>query len=193
MYNAELETIHVVPQGLENLAFSFAKPKDWQRISLPAEAPNFDDPKYFLPVAVCTAMYGIAVFSVGVRMRYNEGSVREWLEALCAEDKIEIEDLREISVGEMRGFMFDARQMAGASTMMMRNLYVEDAGRLYAICAMAAEPVFQSMQFILAEMTESFRLAEATGPTVKLKRDPSQPPSGIIMTGWDGVDDEANA
>lgn len=182
MYNAELETIAVTPQGREELAFSYSKPLDWQSIAIPHEEPNFDDPKYFLPVAVATAMYGIGVFSVGVRPAFEDGTVREWLEWICGEDNIMIEDLREVSVGQMRGYIFDARQATGVATMVMRNLYVEDGGRLYAVCAMAAEQIFDSMQFILAEMTESFRLAEAHGPTVKLAPAPAEAEAAIPQT-----------
>ncbi|HEU0120743.1 MAG TPA: hypothetical protein VFQ91_09475 [Bryobacteraceae bacterium] len=168
MYNAALEIIAVTPQGREELAFSYAKPSDWQSVEIPHEEPNFEDPKYFLPVAVATALYGIGVFSVGVRPAFDDGTVREWLEWLCGEDQIQIEDLREVSVGPMRGYIFDARQKVGVGTMVMRNLYVEDGGRLFAVCAMAAEQIFASMQYILAEMTESFRLAHAEGPTAAL-------------------------
>jgi len=168
MYNAELETIQVVPPGREEYAFSYAKPVDWQPIPIPYEAPDFDDPKYFLPVAVSSAMYGVAVFSVGVRPRHAEGTVKEWLETLCREDNVELTDLREVSVGPMRGYMFDARQKAGITAVIMRNLYVEDGGRLFAVCTMAAEPFFHSVEYILAEMSESFRLADPHGPTAPL-------------------------
>ncbi|MBI2689482.1 MAG: hypothetical protein HYX27_24510 [Acidobacteria bacterium] len=163
-----METISVVPAGREYLAFSYEKPADWRAVDLPAEEPNYDDPKYFEPIAAAASEYGVAVFSVGARMRYPDGTLREWLEFLCREDNIEIEEITEFCAGAMRGFRFDARQSDGTTTMIMRNLYVEDGGVLYAVCAMAAEQIYSAMADVLAAMTESFRIAKPDGPTVDL-------------------------
>jgi hypothetical protein len=50
----------------------------------------------------------------------------------------------------------------------MRNVYVEDGGRLFAICTMAIEPLYPSIAPVLASIAESFRVDAVSGPTVPL-------------------------
>ncbi len=164
MYNAVLENIHVAPEGQE--AFTFSKPLDWTLVPVTKETPRFDDPNYFQPLAVATAMYGVAAFNVGVRPFPAGMSLRHWVEDSCAAARLRAEDLREVSVGDHRGVMFDARHSIGAARVSLRNLYIEHGGNLYAVCTLASEPIFRSMEFILAEMTESFRPASPAAPAV---------------------------
>jgi hypothetical protein len=166
--NIDMERITVVPQGREQLAFSFEMPAGWVPVAIPAEAPDFTDPKFFQPVGVAAAQYGLAVFSVGVRPAYEDGSVREWLAWLCDADGITIENLREAELGEAVGFAFDGLQSDGQTTMQMRNVYVEDGGRLYAVCAMAAAQIFPALEPELAAMAASFRMVTTSGATVPL-------------------------
>lgn len=163
-----MQRITVVPQGREQLAFSFELPAGWLTVEIPAEEPDFTDPKFFQPVGVAASPYGMAVFSVGVRPAYEDGSVREWLGWLCAADGIGIENLREAELGDAVGFAFDGVQSDGQTTMQMRNVYVEDGGRLYAVCAMAAAPIFPALEPELAAMAASFRMVTTSGATVPL-------------------------
>lgn len=152
MYTAVFETIHVAPETQET--FSFSKPIDWQLVAPPAEEPNFDEPTYFLPLSVATALYSVAIFSVGARPAPSDISLREWIEITT-----EAEALRPVAVGTLRGYTFDARHAIGAARVITRTIYIENDGTLYAISAMAAEQAFESMKFLLTEMTESFRFA----------------------------------
>jgi len=163
-----MERITGVPQGREQLAFSFELPPGWLTVEIPAEEPDFTDPKFFQPVGVAASQYGMAVFSVGVRPAYEDGSVREWLAWLCDADGIRVENLREVELGGAVGFAFDGVQSDGATTMCMRNIYVEDGGRLYAVCAMAAAPVFPALEPELATMASSFRIVTTSGATAPL-------------------------
>ena len=68
----------------------------------------------------------------------------------------------------MRGILFDGRQPGDTADFLMRNLYIEDGGVLYAIAAMALEPYFEAIEPWLTAMTTSFRPGQITGPTVAL-------------------------
>jgi len=160
--------INTIPHGIEHLAFSYSVPSDWTIGELPAEEPNFEDPKYFLPIAAAVSADGSGAFTVGARPGYEDGTLSDWLRYLCSEDNIEIDSLREFTCGEMRGLRFDARQSDGETTMCMCNLYVEDGGRLFAICAMAIEPLYPAVAPILSAVSESFRPESINGPTVPL-------------------------
>ena len=157
--------ITVIPEGREFLAFSYAKPEGWVTGDIPAEEPNFEDPKYFVPLAAAVSPDGAGAFTVGARMAYSDGTLQDWLSFLCSEDNIEILTSREFSADGMRGIRFDAVQRADGAVLLMRNLYIEDGGRLYAICAMANQANFEPVSEALAEITESFRPVEVKGPT----------------------------
>jgi hypothetical protein len=163
-----MATIQVTPHGIEHLAFSYALPSDWNIGEVPAEEPNFDDPKYFLPLAAAVSPDGSGAFTAGARPGYADGALSDWLTYLCSQDNIEIEAIRPFSHGEMRGLRFDARQSDGETTMCMCNVYVEDGGRLFAICTMAIEPLFPPIAPILSAIAESFRIDAVNGPTVPL-------------------------
>lgn len=167
--------VTIIPEGREFLAFSYTKPADWLAADIPAEEPNFEDPKYFAPLAAAVSPCGSGAFTVGARMRYSDGTLRDWLDFLCAQDNIQIGEIHEFSAGEMRGLRFEARQVADGAAMRMRNLYVEDGGRIYAVCAMAAEANFLAVATTLAEMAESFRPVEIQGPTVDQDLDTLDP------------------
>jgi len=171
--------VDIVPQGREFLAFSYAQPSDWIAADIPVEEPNFEDPKFFLPVAAAVSPGGSGAFTVGARMSYSDGTLQEWLGFLCREDTIEVSEVRQFSAGAMRGLRFEARQEADGAVMRMSNLYVEDGGRLYAVCAMAAEANFEGIAPTLAAMAESFRPADIQGPTAAPVSDPGQIPATL--------------
>lgn len=159
-------SIHSVsPAGREFLAFSLDIPEGWKIGDVPAEDPNFDDPNYFLPLAAAVSPSGDGAITAGARMAFSDGALLDWLQYLTSEANIEILDIERFTAGEMTGVRFDARQQSGGDALRMRNLYIEDGGRLYAISAMAAEPAFDAIAAELTEVLESFRLAETAGPT----------------------------
>jgi len=159
--------ITVIPEGREFLAFSYAKPEGWVTGDIPAEEPNFEDPKYFVPLAAAVSPDGSGAFTVGARMAYSDGTLQDWLGFLCSEDNIEILESREFVADGMRGIRFDARQRADGAVLLMRNLYVEDGGRLYAICAMADQANYGAVADALEEIAESFRPVEVKGPAAE--------------------------
>src|SRR6188474_3360953 len=99
--------VTIIPEGREFLAFSYTKPADWIVADIPSEEPNFEDPKYFAPLAASVSPCGSGAFTVGARMRYSDGTLRDWLAFLCEADKTEIGEIHEFSAGEMRGLRFE--------------------------------------------------------------------------------------
>jgi hypothetical protein len=199
MHTANLETINVALQDYENLACSYAKPAGWTAAELPEQKHNLEDPDSFLTLAAAVSRDKTGAFTIGARRRYTGGTLREWLEFFCKKDSIEIQNLREFSAAGMRGYLFNGRQTAGDATLLTRNLYIEDGGVLFVVCAMAAEP-FASVTHVLSAMTESFRIVAVKGPTVEL-----EPGAGgqfqsctlgvtfAVQDGWCAADDGASA
>lgn len=158
-------SLHTIsPAGREFLAFSLDIPDDWKIAAVPAEDPNFEDPTYFLPLAAAVSPSGDGAITAGARMAFSDGALLDWLQFLTSSANIDILEIERFTAGKMTGVRFDARQQ----TLRMRNLYIEDGGRLYAISAMAEEQAFDAIAPALTEVLESFRLAEAAGPTVPL-------------------------
>ena len=133
-------------------------PAGWNVADLGTQEFNAEDPYFFMPLAA--AVSGAGAFTVGARPSYPGGTLREWIEHLCGRDSIEISNLREFYGGGLRGYLFDGRQPAEGADMIMRNLY--------AVCAMSMEPYFADIASSLSLMTESFRVPNVSGPTVKL-------------------------
>ena len=158
MYNAGLETIIAMPQGREDLAFTYAKPADWRAI----ETVKITDPEAFQPLAIIVGGYGGAVFSVSVRAGFGIGTLREWLEWLGTQG------VREVSIGGVRGYISETNETAGVTEVVTRSFLFEDGGRLFSIATLAAAPFFDEVRFVLAEMIESFRLLRPQGSLVGL-------------------------
>ena len=180
MYDAELEPVHVIPQGRPALAFSFEKPIAWNLATLPRDFFRKTDANCFEPLALATSPDGAALFTVGVLAMPQGGATVQWLAGLCREGDVEIEGTRQFG----GGYLFNARHTVDGRVTILRKLYIEAHGHLFAICAMAPQPVFASMELILSSMTESFRLDVAPQTSF---------PSSIgitipVPTGWTGVD-----
>jgi len=197
MYTANIEKINAVPQNFEHLACTYDKPSDWTAADLGVQQFDEEDPCFFLPVAAAVSADGAGAFTIGARFRYPDGSLREWLEHLCGRDQVEIVNLRLFTAGGMTGLLFEGRQSDGQNTLRMHNLYVEDGGVLYAICAMANEALYDSVAPVLAAMTESFRPAQIDGPTVALEPTPDEwfASSAIgaaipVPAGWTAADED---
>ena len=135
-------------------------PAGWNVADLGTQEFNAEDPYFFLPLAAAVSGDGAGAFTVGARPSYPDGTFREWLEHLCGRDSIEISNLREFYGDGLRGYLFDGRQPAEGAGMIMRNLY--------AVCAMSMEPCFAVIARSMSLMTESFRVPNASGPTVDL-------------------------
>jgi hypothetical protein len=154
MYDAELENIQITPRGREHLAFSYAKPTTWSSTAFTGRTAVGK----FESLVLSVSPRGSALFSVGVLRIPAGGATRPWLASLCREANTEIEATREFA----GGYLFNARQNVEGRITIHRKLYIESGGYLFAVCAMAPEPIFAQMELILSSMVESFRLTNAS-------------------------------
>lgn len=181
MYDAVLETIQVVPPGRAGLAFSYAKPTTWIVAPLPRDFLRKAGAGHFEPLVLATSPDGAALFTIGVLALPHGGATLQWLTGLCREGNVEIDATRQFA----GGYLFNAHHNVDGRVTIIRKFYVEAHGHLFATTAMAAQPVFATMELVLSAMTESFRLdarPQTSFPSVL----------GItlpIPTGWTGFDD----
>ena len=181
IYDAVLDTIQVVPPGRPGIAFSYGKPATWTVAPLPRDFFRKAGAGHFEPLVLATSHDGAALFTIGVLALPHGGATLQWLTGLCREGNVEIDATRQFA----GGYLFNARHTVDDRVTIIRKFYIETHGHLFAITAMAAQPVFATMELVLSEMTESFRLS--AGPRTSF-------PSilGItlpIPTGWTGFDE----
>lgn len=181
MYAAVLETIRVVPPGRAGIAFFYAKPPDWTVAPLPRDFLRKAGAGHFEPLVLATSPDGAALFTIGVLALPHGGATLQWLTGLCREGNVEIDATRQFA----GGYLFNAHHTVDGRVTVIRKLYVESRGHLFAITAMAAQHVFATMELLLSAMTESFRLD--AGPQTSF-------PSVLGITlpipnGWTGFDD----
>jgi hypothetical protein len=162
------ELAQVVFEGRESLAFAIEKPRDWQRLALPADETDLSTPTAFLPLAIFMAPYGAVVLTVAARPAYEDGAVSQWAEWLCEQNSLAIERR---AVGRLSGapaLLAEATQPSEAGPMRVRLAFLEDGRRLVNLTCMAPEQIWESVEPIFARMLESFRLDRLHGPTAPL-------------------------
>ena len=195
MYDAELKTIECKPRRDRMPAFSFSKPANWHVLAFPYPPASFDDPSFYEPAIIASSPATDAILTIGTRPAPATGSLRESLAAWCCTEGAVVDAIRPYRTGLLAA----ARHTANGVTMAMRIFFLEDGGRLYAICAMAAEPMFDGIQLLLSTMAESFELASPAGPTLPIDAIPDAAfHSTLGLTfpvpyGWAAANDGASA
>lgn len=195
MYDAELNKIECNPRRGRLPAFSFAKPANWHALAFPYPPASFDDPGYYEPAIIASTPATDAMLTIGTRPAPATGSLRESLAAWCRTEGAVVAAIRPYRTG----LLATAHHSSNGVTMAMRIFFLEDGGRLYAICAMAAEPLFDSIQLLLSTMAESFELASPAGSTMPIDAIPDSAfhsTLGLtfpVPSGWAAANDGASA
>ena len=168
MTEPAFELAQVASEGRENLAFAIEKPRDWQRLALPADETDLSSPTAFLPLAIFMAPYGAVVLTVAARPAYQDGAVSQWAEWLCEQNSLAIERRAVGRLSDAPALLAEATQPSEAGPMRVRLAFLEDGGRLVNLTCMAPEQIWASVEPIFARMFESFRLDRLHGPTAPL-------------------------
>jgi hypothetical protein len=165
-----LEPTTVVP-SLGHLAFEIGVPADWQKLPLPEETVDFDEPTAFLPLGVFMATYGAIVFSVAARPAYEDGNVQLWLDFLCREQGFSMGESSTVQIGSLMAVERRGTQATDVGTMRLRIVAAEDGGRFVTITCMAPEALWAAVSDTFSAMLHSFRLLDLRGPTVPIDTD----------------------
>jgi hypothetical protein len=164
------ETIDITPGGREVLAFSILRPAGWERLSPPADVPNFDDPAVLEPLAGFSTPDRVAIALVASRPRYRSGSVEEWAAFLAQGQQIEIDSLEVHTIRDHPAIVVDGVQPTERGLVQVRVAWIEDGGRLFQVMGMAPQEAWQDHGEAIDRVVRSFRLAETKGPTAPLER-----------------------
>lgn len=164
-------TVAVLPEGYDALAFSCEMPADWVRMPFPAEETDFSNPALFAPLFMVSAPYAAVFFTIAARPKYDDGSVQDWAQFLSAENNMNVERVQEARIGRCPCVLSDATIESEAGVMRSRSVFLEDGGRLFTIGALAPDPIWASVEPMLARMIGSFRLSDVHGLTAPPMRE----------------------
>jgi len=172
MSESQFEAVKLPRPGSPDLGISFLKPQDWNLLKIPDEPLKFEEPAYFLALAIAMAPYGTVLFTVAARPAFDDGTVRDWAQYLCGENKIEIVSDEDTTLGGLRGCLVIGAQDSEAGRLKMRVFFFEDGKRLFQTNIIAPEQIWPSVEQQLDFMQRSFRLDQVLGQTT-----PTAPPT----------------
>jgi hypothetical protein len=158
----------VVPNYAE-LEFHFLLPPRWERVELPEDPIEGDNPDYFLPLAAYAPDEKPLFFAVGARPAFEEGSVALWLETLCHHQGFDVNEIEPCTMDDGTYAMIcRASQESDLGSAAMVMALLEDGGNLYAVSAMCPLGMWPAAGATLERMVRSFSLSHRLGPTVPL-------------------------
>jgi hypothetical protein len=173
----DYEHIQLARPGPPDLGISFLKPRDWNLLPIPDEPPRFNEPNFFLPLAIAMAPFGAVLFTVGVRPAFEDGSVRQWVRFLSRENNVEILAGEDTSMAGFDGCLIDGKQASDMGPMRLRLFFFEDGKRLFQVGAVAPEQIWPSVENQLGFMARSFRTDEMLGQSMPVAPPPVEEPS----------------
>ncbi len=160
--------VELTPPGRAFLAIKHAIPEDWKQVPIPPEDADFNNPIFFLPLAVWMAPYGAIVFTVAARPAYEDGSMLQWVDYLCNAREMRHEFLRPHEINGMPCMTFESVQDSDAGKMRARLVMLEDGQRLFNLSVMAPEQIWKTLEPMLDRILSSFKLVETKGATAPL-------------------------
>lgn len=152
----------------------FEKPESWMIADLPPEATadtDFSDPTKFAPVCLVIDPTNQEtrppMFMVAARPSYPDGTVAEWLAAICADQKLEHGPIERAVFGDSQA-VYCAAQMTREDNARMVVVLLEDGGRLINLAFMTTPDKWEANTEVLNTFFNSFRLVDAKGSKVAL-------------------------
>ena len=162
---------HIVHAGKEMLAFSCRVPDGWHITPLPPDEYDFENPTVFVPLLIAMAPYGAVLFTVAARPKFDDGTVQDWAEYLCAQNNLAVSEMHEARTGRIPCVLCEATAESEMGVMRSRSLFLEDGGRLFNIQALAPRDIWTSVEETLSQMLGSFVLDATQGMSAQIMRE----------------------
>ncbi len=170
------------PNG--DFSFVFEKPASWMVADLPPEATadtDFTDPMKFAPVCLVVDPSKQdtrpPMFMIAARPALPDGSVAQWLEAICENQKLKHSEISRAQFGDSPAVYCQA-QMTTNDEARMVVVLLEDGGRLINLAFMTPPGDWDANGEMLNTFLNSLRITNGKGPTVPVMPDEAQKPSG---------------
>jgi hypothetical protein len=148
--------------------FSIVVPEDWLVVKLQGQEVDFEQSAEMELLAVYAPPEGGASVVISGRPKFPEGTLQEWMEMMCRQGEIAVENTASDSIGASPVLVALGTQETQelGPTKLIAGLF-EDGGVLYMMSGMAAQEHWDSLAERLQEVLMSFRLLEPKGPTVE--------------------------
>jgi len=179
MSEPQFEPVKLPRPGTPDLGISFLKPQGWQTVQIPDEPPQFSEPGYFHPLAIIMAPFGAVLFTAAARPAFEDGSVQQWTQFLCGENKIDIESGSNTALCGMQGCLVEGSQPSDMGKLRMRLFFFEDGMRLFQLGIIAPEAIWPSVETSLDMMQRSFRLEQKLGQSSPIAPPPEEKPPKV--------------
>ena len=161
------------PKG--DFSMTFEKPTHWMVADLPPEATadtDFSDLMKFTPVCLIVDPKNQEtrppMFMVAARPAYPDGSVTQWLEAICENQKLKHGPISQAKFGDSAAVYCHA-QMSTDDNARMLVVLLEDGGRLINLAFITPTDQFEANEETLNTFLNSFRLVDPKGATAPLE------------------------
>lgn len=148
---------------IADLGFSAQLPADWVSHDLPSQDLEFQNPTFFLPLAILAAPHAAIFFVFAARPAHDDGTLHDWA---CYHLKHNNLQPRAIGPGEAAGVaavVGEATQESELGPVVARFAFFEDGGRLVNLSLVAPELFADSVQDAWFAMLQSFQLATPRG------------------------------
>jgi hypothetical protein len=174
------------PNG--DFSMTLEKPQHWIMADLPAEAQDTDfaDPMKFAPVCLVVDPTNQEsrppMFLVAARPAYADGSVAQWLEAICEDQKLKHGPIERAQFGDSPA-VYCMAQMTTEDEARMVVVLLEDGGRLINLAFLTPADKWDANTEMLNTFLNSFRLTNAKGPTAALttEENKARPSSDLAL------------
>lgn len=171
-----------------DFALTFDKPGHWIPADLPAEPGDADFSQPFKFVPVCLFIDPTKqetrppMFMVAARPAYADGAVSDWLEAICAEQRLKHGPIGRAQFGDSPA-VYCRAQMTTDDQAQMVIVLVEDGGRLINLAFLTPASEWEQHQEALNTFLNSFRIAAPKRPVAPITPEEStqQPSSEMAL------------
>lgn len=146
--------------------FRVVIPADWNQVQMDEEKIDFSASRDFLPLGIYMPPASEGMFVVAARPKFATGTLAQWLEQACAEQKVTIEQTGETTLGSAPVAICMGTQKSGKTQVRIYIAMFEDGGLLYSLMAACPVKQWESLAETFEKVVLAFRLLDPKGSTM---------------------------
>lgn len=148
---------------IAELGFTAQLPADWTSHELPPQELEFNNPTFFLPLAIVAAPHAAIVFIFAARPAHDDGTLHDWAMHHLQHNNLKPRAIGADQVAGIAAVLGEAVQESELGPIVVRFAFFEDGDRLVNLSLAAPELFADSVHDAWFEMIKSFTLATPKG------------------------------
>ncbi|HMP84217.1 MAG TPA: hypothetical protein PKA41_16080 [Verrucomicrobiota bacterium] len=148
---------------IADLGFTAQLPADWTSHELPPQELEFNNPTFFLPLAIIAAPHAAIVFVFAARPAHDDGTLHDWAMYHLQHNNLQPRAVGTSQIAGVAAVTGEALQQSELGPVVVRFAFFEDGGRLVNLSLAAPELFADSVRDAWFEMIKSFTLATPKG------------------------------